>query len=334
MYTVLKKMMRNLLDHKDDIDKYIDTLYQQSQTEDDLNEIFGELKNEGLITYFPADNRVYNIRLTLKGKNLSSKDLSLSEKEEFLDLIEQINGIERLFHKKDNQGECIYDVPKFQDWLQQVLFYLQRIQDRGNDHYIRETIFYGKHWSGVDDRIKYNIFSGRLRSIEKNIDMYYDESCEKNIDLAKSDKLITNKKYDVFISHANKDKIDYVEDLYQEITKLGINIFYDKETFEWGDNWKEKIIEGVDNSEFAIIVISNNFFGREWTEKELRLFLNKQNESGVKIVLPLLYKVSIDDLCKNYPELGDIQAINDKEYDLKDVAIMLARQLLKRFRNC
>lgn len=66
--------------------------------------------------------------------------------------------------------------------------------------------------------------------------------------------------YDVFISHANQDKGELIEELYQSLKKLGVNIFYDKEELEWGDNWKEKILNGTKKAEFAIIVISENFF--------------------------------------------------------------------------
>ena len=69
------------------------------------------------------------------------------------------------------------------------------------------------------------------------------------------------KKYDVFISHANKDKLDYVDELYLTLRRLGINIFYDSEVLSWGDNWKQVILDGTAQSEFAIIVISNQFFG-------------------------------------------------------------------------
>ena len=86
--------------------------------------------------------------------------------------------------------------------------------------------------------------------------------------------------YDVFISHASKDKEALVEDLYQSLKTLGISIFYDKESLEWGDKWKDKILDGTKKAEFAIIVISKNFFDREWTEKELHEFLNRQNRMG------------------------------------------------------
>lgn len=82
----------------------------------------------------------------------------------------------------------------------------------------------------------------------------------------------SNKQYDVFLSHANADKLSYVDELYTTLSKLKIEIFYDKEELSWGDNWKDRIIEGTEKSEFAIIVISKAFFGREWTERELNEF--------------------------------------------------------------
>ena len=34
--------------------------------------------------------------------------------------------------------------------------------------------------------------------------------------------------YDVFISHANQDKEELIEELYQSLQKLGISIFYSR----------------------------------------------------------------------------------------------------------
>jgi len=141
-----------------------------------------------------------------------------------------------------------------------------------------------------------------------------------------------HKKYDVFISHANKDKVDYVDNLNSVIRRLGISIFYDTDVLSWGDKWKDVIKNGTQESEFAIIVISNNFFDREWTEKELNEFLSQQNESGQKIILPLLYGISLDDLKSHYPELGDIQCISTADFDEKEIALLLAKELIKRYK--
>lgn len=144
---------------------------------------------------------------------------------------------------------------------------------------------------------------------------------------------ITHKEYDVFVSHANSDKLDYVDELVDSLRQLGIRIFYDKDEFSWGDNWKDKIYDGTKRSEFAIIVISSNFFDREWTEKELNEFLLRQNESGQKIILPLLYGIEYSDVSKKYPELEFIQAIKADEHTNDEITILLAKELIKRYKK-
>ena len=139
--------------------------------------------------------------------------------------------------------------------------------------------------------------------------------------------------YDVFISHANADKATYVDDLKKSLDKLNIQVFYDKDTLEWGDNWKNKILEGVKKAEFAIIVISENFFGREWTEKELSDFLSRQNQNGQKIILPILHKISIAQLQERYPAIADIQALNSSKYTCDEIALKFAAQLIKRLKS-
>ncbi|MCM1044437.1 MAG: toll/interleukin-1 receptor domain-containing protein [Candidatus Gastranaerophilales bacterium] len=139
--------------------------------------------------------------------------------------------------------------------------------------------------------------------------------------------------YDVFISHANRDKEDFVEELFQAINKLGINIFYDKESLEWGDDWKAAILNGTKKAEFAVIVISENFFDREWTEKELAEFLSRQNRNGQKLILPILHNITMAQLQEQYPSVADIQAIDSKKYTCDQIAILFARQLIRRLKN-
>ena len=139
--------------------------------------------------------------------------------------------------------------------------------------------------------------------------------------------------YDVFISHANKDKEDLIEELYQSLNALGVKIFYDKESLEWGDNWKDRILKGTKKAEFAIIVISENFFDREWTERELAEFLNRQNRNGQKLILPILHNIKAEQLKEKYPLVADIQAIDSSKYSCDQIALLFARQLIKRLKN-
>jgi CRISPR/Cas system-associated protein endoribonuclease Cas2 len=64
----------------------------------------------------------------------------------------------------------------------------------------------------------------------------------------------------------------------------------------------------------------------------LREFLEQQNENHQKKVLPLLYEISLDELKKHYPDLGDIQCINAQEHEIEEIVILLAKELIKRYR--
>ncbi len=113
-------------------------------------------------------------------------------------------------------------------------------------------------------------------------------------------------KYDVFISHATKDKINYVNKLVEAIKREGLKVFYDQESIEWGDNILEKVNEGLEESTLAVVVISKHFFGRSWTEYELKSLLDRQNSQGVKVIMPILHRITKEQLTAHYPELKNI----------------------------
>ena len=150
---------------------------------------------------------------------------------------------------------------------------------------------------------------------------------------AKTSASHSDYEYDVFISHANDNKEEFVNALTKVLGRLGISVWYDANSLDWGDDWKLQIRNGLKKCRFGIVVISPEFLGREWTEKELNELLQRQNESGEKVVLPLLYRMTIDDLKKNYPKVADIQTRTvTTETDVRDVAIDFARILIKSLR--
>ena len=59
----------------------------------------------------------------------------------------------------------------------------------------------------------------------------------------------------------------------------------------------------------ARLFISENFFDREWTELELKTLLERQNDEGQKLILPILHNITTEQLRNKYPTVADIQAI-------------------------
>ena len=181
------------------------------------------------------------------------------------------------------------------------------------------------------------LFFNRIETIIGYLQSTYEDAAfwnaRENIMLAiPESKTKTLALYDVFISHANADKANYVDELKASLDKLKIEVFYDKDSLEWGDNWKSRILEGVAKAEFAIIVISENFFDREWTEKELTEFLNRQNINGQKIILPILHNITVAQLKEKYPAVADIQALDSSKYSCDEIALKFAAQLIKRLK--
>lgn len=217
------------------------------------------------------------------------------------------------------------DKMKREEWLDDVKIFTENYLKGHPLYNDLNTALFHRKWDA------YNTVLAKLRSLSKDT-AFTDKMNGITLTTVPMYQAKTLPKYDVFISHANKDKNDLIEDLYLSLKKLGVNIFYDKETLEWGDDWKKKILEGTQKSEFAIIVISENFFGREWTEKELVEFLNRQNRNGQKLILPILKGIKPEQLKEKYPAVSDIQAIDSSKFTTDEIALLFANQLIKRLK--
>lgn len=143
-------------------------------------------------------------------------------------------------------------------------------------------------------------------------------------------KNMIKNKYNVFISHASDDKINYVDDLVSEIKSLGVSVFYDTDVISWGDNLKDKIDVALKNCKLAVIIISPSYFGREWTEYEIQTLLLRQNSENSKLILPILHNVSKEEFVKHYPLLKDIVFKYSKSQSKKKIAEEVKRELERK----
>ena len=84
----------------------------------------------------------------------------------------------------------------------------------------------------------------------------------------------------VFLSYSRKDET-FVEQLYQRLTRDGIEVFYDKESIEWGANWVRELERGIDECDDVIVVLTPDFCQSKWTEFE-RTSAMADDPSGLK----------------------------------------------------
>ena len=94
--------------------------------------------------------------------------------------------------------------------------------------------------------------------------------------------------WDVFISHASEDKEYIVEPLVRVLEQNGISCWYDKRNIGWGDSLIDSISDGLNKSEYVLVVLSQTFVAKGWTNAELNSMLSTEISSEDKKVLPLI----------------------------------------------
>jgi hypothetical protein len=104
--------------------------------------------------------------------------------------------------------------------------------------------------------------------------------------------------YKIFLSHARMEK-DFVEQLYEDLDNFYPGrVFFDKDSgsLPYGENFPERILDAARNCEVAVIVISESYFTRKWAMIELAQFVSSQSQFPKLKILPLFYKLSVEEL--------------------------------------
>ena len=328
-----ENLLFEIIEHESDGNYWAERFEAADHQEDTiLRGCFKELKDNQLVDTKWADNIPYIITVLKDGylyqqhkeeQERAERELTMSEFEKRLtELLERTKTISPPTQVSYHGESIVEQNMPANVWIDDVRIF--------HSKYLKGHALYSDMETLLIHR-KYSRLVSALTSISKDKDFIDKMNGVEKVKVPKY-QAKTLPEYDVFISHANKDKEELIEELYQSLQKLGISIFYDKESLEWGDNWKDRILNGTKKAEFAIIVISKNFFGREWTERELSEFLNLQNCNGQKLILPIIHNITTEQLKEKYPNVADIQAIDSNKYNCDQIALLFARQLIKRLK--
>jgi len=94
----------------------------------------------------------------------------------------------------------------------------------------------------------------------------------------------------VFISHASEDKESIARPLKNALTDAGLRVWYDESELKIGDRLHKSIDEGIAKSGFGIVILSENFFKKDWPQRELEGLVAKEI-GGRKVILPIWHNV-------------------------------------------
>lgn len=131
------------------------------------------------------------------------------------------------------------------------------------------------------------------------------------------------RKFDVFISHASEDKDVIVRPLAHALQNSGLQVWYDEFELRIGDSLRRKIDKGLANSRFGIVVLSQAFFKKGWTNYELDGLVTRV-VTGEQILLPIWHNISKQEVIEYSPSLADKLARSTSTHTVEEIAAEIA----------
>ena len=144
-------------------------------------------------------------------------------------------------------------------------------------------------WIPLSQELKYGLLENILRTLDCDISPYWEKiqstikgviSIPTNIEKSKSST--------IFLCHSSHDK-PFVRKLRDDLRSRGLKIWYDEEQILAGNDFLDKIENGIAESKFVIVVLSNNFvkYG-PFAKEELKSAFAKQIQINKTKVIPVL----------------------------------------------
>ncbi len=90
----------------------------------------------------------------------------------------------------------------------------------------------------------------------------------------------------VFISHSSHDK-PFVRKLAAALLSEGFPVWLDSWELQFGDSLIDKIYEGLEESSFVIVVLSDHAIKSGWVDRELNAALAKEQQAGRTFLIPI-----------------------------------------------
>lgn len=134
--------------------------------------------------------------------------------------------------------------------------------------------------------------------------------------------------FDFFISYKQKDSKDFAKYLLDSLHDGGAEVWLDQVEMNLGDFILEGIENGIKSSIDSILILSENYF-TGWSKQE-RDNLFSLMVSGKTRVVPIWYKLSLDDIESLSPMLSGLVSAKVENGDRED-ALEVSSKVLNKF---
>lgn len=132
------------------------------------------------------------------------------------------------------------------------------------------------------------------------------------------------KNRDLFISHASEDKVAFVRPLADFLRRTGCEIWFDEYELKPGDSLTQSIDRGIRESSFGLMILSKSFFGKHWTNEELRGF-RAMEAARLSSIIPVWLGVTRDEVVNFSPIIADKFAIDASGKEIFSVGIEVVK---------
>ena len=103
-------------------------------------------------------------------------------------------------------------------------------------------------------------------------------------------------KYDVFLSFRGEDtRYRFTAHLYHALDQKGIITFIDDERLERGKSISPELLKAIEESQFAVVILSTNYASSKWCLTELAKIVECMKQNKLTI-LPVFYNVNPSDV--------------------------------------
>jgi len=129
--------------------------------------------------------------------------------------------------------------------------------------------------------------------------------------------------WDVFVSHASEDKAEIASPLTKALQELGVSVWLDVLELKIGNSLRRRIDDGLAHSRFGVVILSRDFFAKNWPQYELDGLVTR-TVSGGQSILPIWHKVTKAEVMAASPSLADKIARSTADFTIEEIAAEIA----------
>jgi deoxyribodipyrimidine photolyase len=139
--------------------------------------------------------------------------------------------------------------------------------------------------------------------------------------------------WDVFLSFRGEDtRLNFTDHLYDALKRNGIRTFRDEEKLERGKPISPELLKAIEESRFAVIILSRNYASSKWCLDELAKIVDCMKEKKLRVV-PVFYDVDPSDVRNQRGSFAQVFSQHEEHFKENKKKVQRWRDALREVAN-